>query len=274
MWFQQIIRTFFFSLDSTLFNFIPTVYDLLITISRTTILTQGQIKQFADRIQMLLGVFMLFKVSFSLITYIINPDDFSDKSKGFGKLWMNIIISLIMLVIVPYIFSMAYQLQGMLLEENTLATLILGETEESKNANYINTAGQKMAYTVMLPFFLPNSSLDGLNSCANLINAAGDLNDECFAAMQEKGDNLNQDGVDPTIENYKKGIQNQSLGLTFRLDIAKVTVGGNNGESQFLIDYKIPVSTVVAVVVLLLLISFCMDFTISLSYSCYIIYRS
>ena len=112
MWFLQIVRSFFYMLDSTLFNFIPTVYDLLITISRTTILTQGQIKQFADRIQLLLGVFMLFKVSFSLITYIVNPDDFSDKAKGFGKLWMNIILSLIMLIGVPYIFSMAYDLQA------------------------------------------------------------------------------------------------------------------------------------------------------------------
>lgn len=257
MWFQQIVRTFFYSLDNVLFNFIPTVYDLLISISRTSILSQGQIKQFADRIELFLGIFMLFKVSFSLITYILNPDEFSDKSKGFGKLWMNIIVSLIMLVIVPYIFNMAYQLQAMLLEENTLAIIILGETEDNANANYINTAGDKMAYTVMLPFFLPNYAYPGLNSCVNLTTSSGEANEECFQAMYDIFDGeKDSEGKNHSIEDYKYGILNQSLGLTFRLDTAKITV---NGKQDFLIDYKFFISTAVAIVVLLLLISFCLD---------------
>ena len=74
------------AIDSTLFNFIATLYDLLIAISRTSVLSQGDIAAFAIRIEILLGIFMLFKMSFSLITYIVNPDDFTDKQKGFGKL--------------------------------------------------------------------------------------------------------------------------------------------------------------------------------------------
>lgn len=263
MWFLQIIRTFFFALDNVLFNFIPTVYDLLITISRTTILSQGQIKAFSDRIQMLLGVFMIFKVAFSLITYIINPDEFSDKGKGFGKLWQNIVISLILLVLTPYAFDLAYKFQGMVLEDNTLATLILGTSEGDIKNTYINTAGQNMAYTIMLPFFLPDTSNSALVDCSSLINENGDANEECFSAMykaiDKKGD------VDPLIENYKLGIENNSLGLTFRLDIAKKEIKNTTADSDgnvnsgFLINYMAPLSTVVAVVVLLLLITFCMD---------------
>lgn len=252
MWFLQIVRSFFYTLDSTLFNFIPTVYDLLITISRTTILSQGQIKMFADRIQMLLGVFMLFKVSFSLITYIINPDDFSDKSKGFGKLWMNIVITLLMLVLVPYAFSMAYELQALILEDNAIGTLILGQKTEN---NYINTAGQNMAYTVMIPFFMPDVSNPELTSCINMVNEAGDFDKNCSDGLY-KASGLKE--PDTMIENYKMGVENSSLGLTFRLDIAKETVT-SNGNGAFLINYNAPISTVVAVVVLLLLITFCMD---------------
>ena len=96
--FTKNIRIFFFGIDWLLYNFIPTIYNFIITISRTSILSQGQIKDIGGRIQALLGVFMLFKVSFSIITYIINPDEFSDKSKGFAKLWQNAIISLILLI--------------------------------------------------------------------------------------------------------------------------------------------------------------------------------
>ena len=83
------------------------VYDLLISIARTSVLSQGDISSMADRIYKLLAVFMVFKVTFSLIMYVVNPDDFSEKTKGVGKLTANVIISLALLILTPYIFRMA-----------------------------------------------------------------------------------------------------------------------------------------------------------------------
>ena len=82
MWFTKLIKQFFFWIDKIVFNFISSIYDLLITIARTSVLTQADIADMADRIYKLLAVFMIFKVTLSLITYVVNPDDFSDKSKG------------------------------------------------------------------------------------------------------------------------------------------------------------------------------------------------
>ena len=78
MWFTTLIREFFFSIDKVIYNFISTLYDLLITIARTSVLTQADIAEMADRIYKLLAIFMIFKVTLSLITYVVNPDDFSD----------------------------------------------------------------------------------------------------------------------------------------------------------------------------------------------------
>ena len=139
MWFIKIMVRFFFTIDSALFNFIATLYDLLIAISRTSVLSQGDIAQFATRIEILLGIFMLFKMSFSLITYIVNPDDFTDKQKGFGKLVQNSVISLVLLVLVPYIFQMAFSLQAKILDDNILAKLLLGEKiQDKKNDSIID----------------------------------------------------------------------------------------------------------------------------------------
>ncbi len=251
MLFLQIIRQFFYSIDSVLYNFIPVMYDLIISISRTSILSQGQIKEFADRVQLLLGIFMLFKVSFSLITYIINPDDFSDKGKGFGKLWLNIIVSLILLVVTPYIFSLANEFQAKVLQDNTLAELIMGSNDS--NVGYVYSAGNKIAFKVMLPFFAPNVSIPSLESCTNLVNYDGQLSQACFDDMEALG-------LDSTmVNNYKYGIDYESLGLTFRVDIAKQTVKPSGGGEYFLIDYKLGISTVAAVIVLLVLTTFCMD---------------
>ena len=257
MWLKQVFISFFYVIDRTLFNFIPTVYDFIMMLSRTSVLTQGQIKDFAGRIQMLLGVFMLFKVAFSIITYIVNPDEFGDKSKGFAKLWQNAIISLILLVLTPYAFNMAYEFQKMVLEENAIGNLILGE-EIGKNK--LVNAGQEMAYSVMIPFFSPNVSIQDLNSCVSLtedVNGNRKFTSECRTNMYKVKDK-DPDKPEFVLENYVLGVENKSVGLTFRLDIAKETVKVN-GDEQFLIDYNFPISTAVAIVVLLLLVTYCMD---------------
>lgn len=271
-WFAKIMVRFFFAIDSTLFDFIATLYDLLIAISRTSVLTQGDIAQFATRIEILLGIFMLFKMSFSLITYIVNPDDFTDKQKGFGKLIQNSVISLALLVLVPYIFQMAFNLQSKILNDNLLAKLLLGERitgvedDSDSKANIIDSAGSEMAFQLLLPMFSPNLGLDELRSCINLYDEDGKtFNEECKEALATVG--MEYEGDDqgssygPFLENYVAGIENKSIGLTFRLDMALDTADYNQGKegSVFVIDYKYPLSTAVAVITCLLLITFCID---------------
>lgn len=125
MWFAKIIRQFFFMIDSIIYNGITDIYRLLIDISRTSVLSQSSIQSIANRIYELLAIFMVFKIIFSLIMYVVNPDDFSDKSKGVSKIGINIVISLSLLVLTPYIFSYAFQIQNIILEDNSLGTLIL-----------------------------------------------------------------------------------------------------------------------------------------------------
>ena len=262
MFLWKIFRRFFMAIDIVLYNCISSLYETLMAISRTSILSQGDIVEFAGRIQLLLGIFMLFKISFSLITFIVNPDDFSDKSKGFGKLVQNAVISLLMLIIVPYIFNMAYTLQAKVLESNILGKIIFADRSDDGTGtmgseNYIYSAGEEMAFQLMLPFFKPNtgvstgSSNTDLSDCINIYD--GDkFNKDCKKALEDAGmGNIN-------LENYVVGIEKRSLGLTFRVDAAVETVG-SDADEKFLIDYMSPISTVVAVVACLLLVSFCID---------------
>ena len=166
MWFQTLIRQFFFIIDKHVFGFISTLYDLLITIARTSVLSQADIMSIADRIYKLLAVFMVFKVTFSLIMYVVNPDDFSDKSKGVGKLGINIAFSLAILILTPYIFNYAYQLQTIILEDNSLANLVFGKDDIS--ANTFETAGDKIAFMTMEPFFMPDASIEQFYECTQL----------------------------------------------------------------------------------------------------------
>ena len=273
MWFSKLIRQFFYSIDKIVYNFIPAIYDLLISIARTSVLTQGDIASMADRIYKLLAVFMVFKVTFSLIMYVVNPDDFSDKNKGIGKLGTNIVISLALLILTPYVFRYAYQLQTIILEDNSLGTLIFGSESDE---NFLNTAGDNMAYITLSPFFTPNVSLIELYECTELVekdsNGNVHFNESCSGIDSIDYEDLDDDSsmhslIDDTfdatdLKNYVAGVEANSMPLMFRQDMATATTtksSGTNEEQEFIMDYKWGFSTVVGVVIVLLLVTFCMD---------------
>ena len=54
------IRILFFFIDSIIFPFISTTYNLLMDIANTTIFTEEIIDLFASKVYALLGIFMLF----------------------------------------------------------------------------------------------------------------------------------------------------------------------------------------------------------------------
>ena len=295
IWVNQLFRNLFFTLDSALFNFIPSVYWLLMSISRTTILNQATIKDFAGRIQMLLAIFMLFKVSFSLIMYVVNPDDFTDKSKGMGKLVQNTVISLVLLAVVPYIFNMAYRLQVMILEDNILGRIFLTDTKD--DTTYLNTAGEEMAFSMIQPFYRIDTSI--VPDCATLGSNMDENDIDCIIAFDEHFDQAagNRDkyreekekDLKKLIEenknnkipfskllegdkkeqwsshalNYLAGIQSRNITLSFRNDslnaTTKLDASNEEMEENFIFYYSWPLSTIAAAVVILLLINFCLD---------------
>ena len=273
-WFVTLIKQFFFSLDQVVFNFISEIYDLLIAIARTSILTQGDISAMAEKIYALLTVFMVFKVTLSLITYVVNPDDFADKSKGLSKLGTNIIISLSLLILTPYIFNYAFELQTIILEDNSLAKLIF-ETEGSKgNSSIINTAGDEIAFTAMSAFFTPNVSITEFQSCVDLTDKDGNFNPDCSGIKKDGGsyelDKTHNDKKtmaaktgngkfkEDHLINYVVGYEKKNLGLMFRQDLAVATITVN-GSQEYVMEYKFVFSTVVGVVIILLLLTYCMD---------------
>lgn len=161
----KFIKELFFGLDKIIYGLIDDIYGLLLQLTRTSIFDQDVIHSFSIRIYALIGIFMLFKVSISLLTYLINPDEFASKEKGFGIVIRNVILSLVILVIAPYAFNEAFEVQSMILEENTIMNLIFGTPSSSEQSaefvgtyldNYVNEAGGKIQFTLLYAFAQPN----------------------------------------------------------------------------------------------------------------------
>ena len=265
------IRNMMFSIDKIIYAMISKVYDLLITIARTSPLSQADILAIADRIYKLLAIFMVFKVTFSLIMYVVNPDDFTDKSKGFGKLSLNIVLVFALLILTPHIFNMAYDLQRIVLEDNAIAGLIFGEKNDKDN-DFFTSAGDDMAYIAISPFFVPDVSIQkgALYNCTTLLkdnkmneSCSGISNDsltEVASSSTTLYDLTKKEGstfTDTMLKNYVTGINNKSLGMVFRKELVEAQVDG-----EFIMDYSYIVSTAVGVIILILLVNFCLDVSI------------
>lgn len=159
-----LVRTFiypiFFGLDCVVYGLIQSVYNLFFQLSNVSILADTTIESFAQRIYVIVGVFMMFKVAISLITMMVSPDKIQS---GGGKLVQRIVISLVLLVVAPNIFTLAYRIQSYIIRDNVLGNLILGASSASDadlEASY-EDGGQTISVQVFKGFFHPvNSSIE------------------------------------------------------------------------------------------------------------------
>lgn len=189
---QNALRSILMTLDHVVYWCIGVVYNILFNISETTIISSDTLKAFYGRVQLILGVIMIFKISVSLLQYVINPEAFSDKKKGVGQVITRMVTMLAMLTaIIPLniplsaedetnktynyylnqnglLFGTMFSLQHRILKQNTIAKLVLGNTEnsftvtDSDNTEYEtdfsenSNAGEAVAAYILKSFFRVN----------------------------------------------------------------------------------------------------------------------
>lgn len=164
--FTELMRRLFALLDGIVAWAIELLYVLLIKIADTDVFGE-LIYQYLGRIYTFLGIFMVFKLSFAMINYIINPDTLTDKGKGFSKLITNVVISLILLAITPNLFDAAFKLQSDLLSSNAVYQIVTGKKLPTSDGNSnksleenAKVQGKEMSYAVYSSFIYKSGGDD------------------------------------------------------------------------------------------------------------------
>lgn len=124
-------RILFRIIDEAVYGIIASVYKLMITIANHQVFQVETFDKFELRVYSLVGIFMLFKLAFSLIKYIVNPDEMKDSKRGGKKLIINVMVVVVLITITPTIFEQSRKLQGLILKENVIGNLILGISGEN-----------------------------------------------------------------------------------------------------------------------------------------------
>lgn len=265
--FFDLCRTLFRYIDFVVYWLVGLVYQLIIMISEVSVFGPDTIEKFAGRIYALLGIFMLFKVTFSLITYILNPDNISDKSKGMGKLLTNFFVVLIGIVAVPYVFQAAYSLQGIVLKENVIGNIVLGMSSGAENGSgksYIKQGGDMMAFSTLSAFVRLNPNLVG-DACSDnpVIVTKGsnggrevELSSDCKGAHGMDALVNNGNEVDTLIV---RAYEENNISLLTVTDAVNLKAQNKEGAELYVFDYTILISTVAGGFLAWILLLFCID---------------
>lgn len=231
---RQALRTMCGRLAAILYNFIVDEYNIFMYIARAEILDDKYIQGIYNKVGLILGIFMIFKLAFSLIQSLINPDTFTDQKKGFAGIIQRSVISIVLLGITPSLFNMALDIQNLIVginnsNDNVIYKLVVGNTVSESADSF----GHVLASDLFFSFY--RESEEGIFN-------QGTLYDESVPKLEI----LN-------FETFQEKIRN---GGDFDETVKYLTL---RREGEYVIDWDEIFSIAVALVVIWLLVIYCIQ---------------
>ena len=86
----DLIRSLFGFLNRGIYFLLGIMYQIFFNVASAQLFESETIKNFYGRIQLIIGVFMVFKLAVSILQGIMSPDQFSNPKEGFGNFITNI----------------------------------------------------------------------------------------------------------------------------------------------------------------------------------------
>lgn len=185
MWIKAILRLLVGTIDGLLYSLGAELYGLMMDIASAKVFSNVTIQDVSIRVYQLLGLVMLFRLIFAFLTYVINPEDMTDKNKGYTKIIKKIFTSLALVIITPWLFTQSRNLQIYIINDHLIEYFIFG-TSGSSQAK----PGYELMYTVSKIFYVPYEC--DSNSCDKKrdrsISCSGVNWDENIPKFEKSGD--------------------------------------------------------------------------------------
>lgn len=249
--FMDRIRDVFSTLDRAVYSLIGIFNDTINDLTHVTIISNDTLNDIAMKVYGLIALFMIFKISFSLINYIVNPDLISDKAKGGGALIKNIVITFALVITVPFAFNLLYEAQNAILSDGIIEKYLL------------NADGNKATYTFSMS-----------DECGGIKATTSDAGDyiglmafKPFFQLEEGRDitdwNNDVDSVKTKYCNANATISGDaSVNNLLKNASVYSAPHGVSVDKIYVVDYTFFLSTAIGVVIALIFLSFCFDIAV------------
>ena len=154
-------RTFLGFLCKIIYPLIIDAWDLFLALSKAELFNsegEGIVSDMYAKVGLVLGLFMLFRVIFSLFQMFLNPDTLTDKEKGIGGIAKRAIVVIILLAMTPKIFGWAFELQKIIIEDGVIAKFILGtDMQDNSDEQNVKKFGSVLSYNLLRNFYVLDS---------------------------------------------------------------------------------------------------------------------
>ncbi|MBR3161966.1 MAG: hypothetical protein IKF19_04475 [Bacilli bacterium] len=230
---EGMFRGLFYSLCSVVYKMIYYFYNVFTLLCNGQLLNSDELTNLFSRVGGLLAIIMFFRMAFTFIQSLIDPDSAFDAKKGVPGTIKKVIIVIIMFGISQYAFELSRDFQVLVIEKNVIPNLILPyRIKEPKDK------AKKWSYGSVL--------------AANL-----------FTAFYNVNDNIKEEHIacnSRYISNLQKSIA-YHLDFSYgrNLCIAEYGEIAEDGSKEFYIDFNFIFCILVGGVVLWFLLNYCIQ---------------
>jgi len=175
------VRQVMIAIDTIVYGLLEILFTLILDLSTFDIFTEATIRRFSERIYLILGIVMVFRIMISLVQLLVDPSKSKDTDKGAIGIYKRTAICLVLIVSIRPIFMLLKQVQEPIIE--AIPKVFLGRgttssaTDTSSNNSTQNQAnihssdseigktmansGRLMAWYSFLPFFMYSDGCTG-----------------------------------------------------------------------------------------------------------------
>ena len=257
---MSIIVNLLLLIDGLLYSTIDWLFDIFMFLTKANLFSNDMYADIVRRIYIVLGLVMMFALAYSLLKAVINPDEFSKGENSFPKLVKNVIVSLAIIAILPTVFTVAFNIQNSILNQDTIPKLVLGEEYDSSK---YSDAGRTIAYNSFAAFLHVNDewckqenkitdptinlSEDELISCEEKINTNAS-NVKWYTPWRAFNTNANFKDISQQIEDGNLAFANFN-------QFGEAVVEGK-------LSYLMLLSTIFGLFLLCVIANFCFDMAV------------
>lgn len=172
--FSDILRSILTTLlERPAFLLLNFVYQVFFNVTTMEMISADTMLKIFRNLQLIIGIFMLFKFAVTILEGIVDPNRVTDKKNGANKIISRIIVSLVLLALITpinipepknawekqlknngIIFGALYSLQDRILSNNTIGRIILNDTSTQNDLNTATTTKAEQFSKQILSGFL------------------------------------------------------------------------------------------------------------------------
>lgn len=141
------------SLVGGIFKLVNSAYRIFLVLAKAQIFNNDDFNIITKNMYEILSIVMLFALAYGILVKIVDPENSKSGVDG-KKILQKLVMAIVLLALIPSIFSFMFGLQDAILESNVLNSLFTGTSDTG--AETIENAGISMAVNSFIPFFTPN----------------------------------------------------------------------------------------------------------------------